>query len=111
MASPGVDPLIGQCISGYQILERLGSGGMGVVYKATDLKLRRTVALKFLLPGSGASPDTKRFLQEAQAASALDHPNIGVIHGIGQIEDDRIFIVMAYYEGETLAQWLKRPPA
>ena len=109
MASPGVDPLIGQCISGYQILERLGAGGMGVVYKATDLKLRRAVALKFLLPGSGSSPDTKRFLQEAQAASALDHPNIGVIHGIGQIEDDRIFIVMAYYEGETLAQWLKRP--
>jgi len=109
MASPGVDPLIGQSIAGYQILERLGAGGMGVVYKATDLKLRRLVALKFLLTNSGSSPDTRRFLQEAQAASALDHPNIGVIHGIEQFEDDRIFIVMAYYEGETLAQWLKRP--
>ncbi|MBK5292942.1 MAG: protein kinase [Acidobacteriia bacterium] len=108
MATPGNDPLIGQFISSYQILERLGAGGMGVVYKATDSKLLRTVALKFLLSDLGASSERRRFVQEAQAASALDHPNIGVIHGIEETEDGRIFIVMAYYEGETLAQLLKR---
>src|SRR5881394_237260 len=107
-ATSGNDPLIGQRIYGYLIEKRLGAGGMGVVYRAIDSKLRRTVALKFLLSGLGASTERSRFLQEAQAASALDHPNIGVVHDIQRTEDGRIFIVMAYYEGETLADRLKR---
>jgi serine/threonine protein kinase/tetratricopeptide (TPR) repeat protein len=101
--------MLGQTISHYQITEKLGAGGMGVVYKAIDLKLERTVALKFLpheIPFSRADKDD--LLREARAASALDHPNIGVIHGIEESDDHQLFIVMAYYEGETLAQKLAR---
>jgi len=82
---------------------------MGVVYKAVDLKLERTVALKFLphdLPFSQG--DKEDLLREARAASALDHPNIGVIHGLEESEDRQLFIDMAYYDGETLAQKLAR---
>ena len=84
---------------------------MGVVYRALDLKLQRTVALKFL-PDElvAAKTDKDRFLREARTASSLDHPNIGVIHGIEETSDGRSFIVMAYYEGETLARKVSRAP-
>ena len=101
--------MIGQTISHYRITERLGAGGMGVVYKALDVKLERTVALKFLPQDLAVSArDKESLLREARAASALDHPNIGVIHGLEESEDHQLFIVMGYYEGETLAQKLSR---
>src|SRR5206468_4000197 len=101
--------MVGQSISHYKITGKLGAGGMGVVYKALDLKLERTVALKFL-PTDGAVKDRDKqsLLREARAASALDHPNIGVIHGIEESEEHQFFIVMGYYEGETLSQKLSR---
>src|SRR5258708_26825921 len=103
--------MIGQTISHYKITDKLGAGGMGIVYKALDLKLERTVALKFLPNDLNiAAKDKERFLQEARTASALDHTNIGVIHGIEQTSDDHTFIVMAYYEGLTLAEKIRRGP-
>jgi len=101
--------LIGSTISHYQILERLGGGGMGVVYKARDVKLDRLVALKFLASQRGAPEEQKRrFLREAQAASQLDHPNICTIHEVDETEDGALFIAMALYEGETLRDRLDR---
>src|SRR5260370_5337014 len=97
--------MIEQTISYYRITEKLGAGGMGIVYSALDLTLERTVALKFLPDGVAVSEEErKNLLREARAASALDHPNIGVIHGIEESEDQHLFLVMQYYEGETLAQ-------
>jgi len=82
---------------------------MGVVYKAVDLTLERTVALKFLPHEVAVSPaDKENMVREARAASALDHPNIGVIHGLEETEDHQLFIVMGYYEGETLTQKINR---
>lgn len=98
-----LDQLIGTRIRHYEVLERLGRGGMGVVYKARDTRLDRTVALKFLPPHLTTDPAAKaRFEQEARAASSLDHPNIGYIHEINATEEGRAFIAMAYYSGETL---------
>jgi serine/threonine-protein kinase len=101
--------MIGETVSHYRIIEKIGAGGMGVVYKALDLKLERTVALKFLPTEIAVSPrDKESLLREARAASALDHPNIGVIHGLEESDEHQLFIVMGYYEGETLAQKLSR---
>src|SRR5258707_2306803 len=101
--------MVGRTISHYKITDKLGAGGMGVVYKALDLKLERTVALKFLPTDVAVSDrDKQSLLREARAASALDHPNIGGIHGIEESEEHQLFIVMGYYEGETLAQKLLR---
>jgi serine/threonine-protein kinase len=93
----------------YQVLGRVGAGGMGVVYRARDLRLERLVALKFLpLELIASERDKRHILNEARTASVLDHPNIGVIHGFEELEDGRCFIVMAFYEGESLAQRLLR---
>ena len=96
----------GELVAGnYRVLSIAGSGGMGVVYRALDLRLDRTVALKFLPPELNTSErDKERFLREARTASSLDHPNIGVIHGIEETGDGLTFIVMAFYEGSSLAQ-------
>jgi serine/threonine protein kinase/lipopolysaccharide biosynthesis regulator YciM len=101
--------MIGQTISHYRILEKLGEGGMGVVYKAQDLKLDRIVALKFFPPHlSTSKQDKARFIQEAKAASALDHPNICTIYEIDEDEDGRLFIAMSWYEGETLREKIEK---
>jgi serine/threonine protein kinase/formylglycine-generating enzyme required for sulfatase activity/cephalosporin-C deacetylase-like acetyl esterase len=103
--------MIGKTISHYKILEKLGEGGMGAVYKAEDTRLKRTIALKFLPRELTRDPEAKqRFIQEAQTASALEHTNVCSIHEINETEDGRIFIVMACYEGESLKKRLERGP-
>src|SRR5579863_5457921 len=97
-----------QIISHYQILEKLGEGGMGVVWKARDTRLNRFVAIKALPSGRLADEDRRRrFIQEARAASALNHPYIVVIHDIVS-ENGTDFIVMEYVEGKTLGQLIPR---
>ena len=103
--------MIGKTISHYKILEKLGEGGMGVVYKAEDTKLKRTVALKFLPPELTRDEDSKkRFVHEAQAASTLDHSNICTIYEVEETDDGQTFIAMAFYEGETLKERIGRGP-
>ena len=87
--------MLGKTISHYKIVEKLGSGGMGVVYKAEDTKLKRTVALKFLPPELTRDEETKkRFIHEAQAASTFQHSNICTIHEIDETSDGQMFICM-----------------
>jgi len=101
--------LVGRTLQHYTIEAHLGGGGMGVVYRARDLRLQRRVALKFLLPELRAMPAAKtRFLVEARAAAAIDHPNICTIHEVGETDDGAPFIAMTYYEGETLKERLAR---
>jgi len=101
----------GRVVAHYRILDPLGTGGMGIVYRAVDTKLGRTVALKFLPPELTRDAKAKeRFLQEARAASALDHPNVCTIHEVGETADGQLYLAMAGYDGETLAQRLRRGP-
>ena len=105
------DPLLGTQVAHYVIRERLGRGGMGVVYRAEDSRLQRTVALKFLPPlWTEDERAMARFRQEAKAASALDHPNICTIYEINETPGGRLFIAMACYEGETLKEKIAREP-
>ena len=98
----------GQVLSHYRILERIGAGGMGEVWKAFDTRLDRTVALKVLPPEAVRDPDRRgRFIQEAKAASALDHPNIVVVHDIDELEGVH-FIAMQYVSGKTLRDRIGR---
>lgn len=119
LSSPGTTPnepqpadpfgLAGCTVSHFRILDVLGAGGMGVVYRAHDARLDRTVALKFLLPQYALDPAAKeRFLREARAVSALDHPNVCTVHEAGESEDCQPFLAMACYAGETLRDRLAR---
>src|SRR5215831_18986796 len=103
--------LVGQTFGRYHITQKLGAGGMGVVYRALDTTLERAVALKFLPDNlTVTSGDRANLRREARAASTLDHPNVGVVHGLEETAGNHLFIVMQFYEGETLARRLSRSP-
>jgi serine/threonine-protein kinase len=111
VAEAAPDPWIGRTVSHYEIVDRIGGGGMGVVYRARDVKLDRVVALKFIAPELRRdSRAQRRFLHEARAASALDHPNICTVHEIAETDDGRLYIVMTAYDGETLRARIDRGP-
>ena len=102
--------MIGTTISHYEITEKLGEGGMGVVYKATDTSLERTVALKFFARHLLEDDVHRaRFVQEAKAAAALDHPNICTVHEINR-EEDQTFIAMAYIDGLSVKEKIEARP-
>ena len=103
--------MIGEKILHYKIIEKLGSGGMGEVYKAEDSKLKRIVALKFLPSSFSFDKEAKkRFIHEAQSASALDHPNICTIYEVAETNDGKLFISMPCYKGETLKEKIAKGP-
>jgi formylglycine-generating enzyme required for sulfatase activity/dienelactone hydrolase len=111
MAGCMSEDLVGRTISHYRVIEKLGGGGMGVVYRAEDVRLRRPVALKFLPPSLTRDEDARaRFAREAEAASALDHPAICTIYDVDETEDGLLFIAMALYSGRTLGQRLRQGP-
>ncbi len=107
--------MIGQTVSHYRILEKLGEGGMGVVYKAEDTKLARTVALKFLSLSSIGGEEKKRFKGEAKAAAALNHPNIATVFAIDEAEDQMFILMIALWftnglrNGLSIKSWRKSP--
>jgi serine/threonine protein kinase/predicted esterase len=111
LVTPTVGITVGSMLAGkYHILEEIGHGGMGIVYKAEDMKLKRMVALKFLPLGSSSSPEAReRFVQEARAAAALSHPNICTIHEVDE-KEGQPFIVMEYVEGDDLRHKVRRGP-
>ncbi len=105
------DDAVGTVVGPYRIVSTLGRGGMGVVYRAEDTRLERSVALKFLPPSLAADDGARRrLLAEARAAAALDHVHIGVVHEISETDDGRPFIAMAHYDGETLREKISRGP-
>ena len=105
------DSLIGRTLGQYVVISRLGAGGMGVVYQARDTRLDRLVALKFLPLDLVLDEERKlRLVREAKASAALEHPNIAAVHEIAEGPDGRMFIVMGYYEGETLRQRIQKGP-
>jgi eukaryotic-like serine/threonine-protein kinase len=110
-SGPSTEPAGPAAVPRYRILGPLGIGGMGIVYRSEDTHLGRTVALKFLPPTLIPNPGAKaRFLNEARAAAALDHPNICTIYEVGETAEGQLYLAMAYYEGETLKRRLGRGP-
>jgi serine/threonine protein kinase/Tfp pilus assembly protein PilF len=100
--------MIGQIVSHYRIISKIGEGGMGIIYKAQDIKLKREVALKFLPPDLTRDQEAKeRFIREAQTVSGLDHPNICTVYEIDETKDGQLFIAMACYKGKSLKEKLK----
>jgi eukaryotic-like serine/threonine-protein kinase len=105
---PGAMAAAGRRLSHYELKERIGGGGMGVIYRAVDTRLERVVAVKFLAQRfTGDDAAKQRFLQEARAASAIDHPNICTIYEIDETDDGELYLVMAHYEGQTLSARLR----
>ena len=103
--------MIGKIFASFEVVEKIGGGGMGVVYKARDFQLGRFVALKFLPAELQTDQVTKaRFIQEARAVSTLDHPNICTIYQVGETEDGQMYIAMGYYQGETVDMKIARGP-
>src|SRR4051812_21772258 len=113
-SAPSSDPVgvTGKTVSHFEIHEAIGAGGIGVVYRAEDLRLGRAVALKFLLPFYGIDAIAKtRFMREAHLVAALEHPNLCSIHDVGTTDDGKLFLAMPLYEGETLRARLARGEA
>src|SRR5262245_36900280 len=104
----GKRTMVGQTVASYRIVDVVGEGGMGIVYRAEDERLGRTVALKFLPPSVTRDESARaRFLNEARAASALDHRNVCLIHDIAETADGQLYIIMPYYAGESLQRRIR----